>query len=92
MLEKPLSAEIEAVLQGRQTVVNSMADGGKLVPITNDDAGAGYTAQVIAPIIADGEIIGGLILLSREAGAKMSFTDQKVAETTATIVGRQMEQ
>ena len=64
MLEKPLSAEIEAVLQGRQTVVNSMADGGKLVPITNDDAGAGYTAQVIAPIIADGEIIGGLILLS----------------------------
>ena len=57
---------------------------------TNDDAGAGYTAQVIAPIIADGEIIGGLILLSREAGAKMSFTDQKVAETTATIVGRQM--
>ena len=92
MLEKPLSAEIEAVLQGRQTVVNSMADGGKLVPITNDDAGAGYTAQVIAPIIADGEIIGGLILLSREAGAKMSFTDQKVAETTAAIVGRQMEQ
>ena len=63
MLEKPLSAEIEAVLQGRQTVVNSMADGGKLVPITNDDAGAGYTAQVIAPIIADGEIIGGLIPL-----------------------------
>ena len=88
MLEKPLSAEIEAVLQGRQTVVNSMADGGKLVPITNDDAGAGYTAH----IIADGEIIGGLILLSREAGAKMSFTDQKVAETTAAIVGRQMEQ
>ena len=53
-----------------QTVVNSMADGGKLVPITNDDAGAGYTAQVIAPIIADGEIIGGLILLSREAARR----------------------
>ena len=32
------------------------------------------------------------MLLSRETGARMSDIDQKVAETTATIVGRQMEQ
>ena len=31
-------------------------------------------------------------LLSRESGIKMSDTDLKVAETTAGIVGRQMEQ
>ena len=38
------------------------------------------------------QIIGGIILLNRGAGAKMSDIDQKVAEATATIVGRQMEQ
>ena len=38
------------------------------------------------------EIIGGLMLLSREAGASMGEVDQKVAETTTSIIARQMEQ
>jgi len=40
----------------------------------------------------DGEVIGALMLLSRENGVVMTDIDMKVAETTATIVGRQMEQ
>ena len=32
------------------------------------------------------------MLLSREAGMEMTDIDQKVAETTAAIIGRQMEQ
>ena len=51
-----------------------------------------YSAQIVAPILADGEIVGGLILLSRESGLQMTDIDQKVAETTANIIGRQMEQ
>ena len=56
-----------------------------------EDAQA-YTAQVICPIIADGESIGAVVLLSREPAARMGDTELKVAETTASIVGRQMEQ
>ena len=37
-------------------------------------------------------IIGAVLLLSREQGAKMGDTEVKVAETAAGIVGRQMEQ
>ena len=69
-----------------------MSDGSRLIPVTNDDRSDLYTAQLVVPILSDGEIIGGLILLSKESGAKMSDIDQKVAETTAPIVGRQMEQ
>ena len=61
-------------------------------PITTDDKPEQYTAQIVAPILADGEIIGGVILLSKDAGAQMTDIDQKVVETTAAIVGRQMEQ
>ena len=43
-------------------------------------------------ILADGEIIGGLMLLSRDSGASMGEVDQKVAETTTSIIARQMEQ
>jgi AbrB family transcriptional regulator (stage V sporulation protein T) len=80
------------ILQSRQTSVLNSANNAKTVPITQDDRGDQYTAQVIVPILADGEIIGGLMLLSRESGVRMGDIDQKVAETTATIIGRQMEQ
>ena len=47
---------------------------------------------IIVPIIADGEVIGSLMLLSHDVGARMTEIDLKVAETTAGLVGRQMEQ
>ena len=63
-----------------------------MIPVCSDDRPESYTAQIVAPILADGEIIGGLMLLSRESGMSMSDVDRKVAETTANIVGKQMEQ
>lgn len=92
LMERPLSSELDQLLQERQTRIMNMSDGSRLIPVTNDDRSDLYTAQLVVPILSDGEIIGGLILLSKESGAKMSDIDQKVAETTATIVGRQMEQ
>ena len=90
--EKPLSTEIDQILQGRQMTVLNLAVGAKMIPVTNDDRAEAYASQIIAPIIADGEIIGGLMLLSKESGVQMTDIDQKVAETTASIIGRQMEQ
>ena len=92
LMEKPLSSEVDAILQSRQTSIMNLSAGARMIPITGDDNPEQYTAQLVTPILSDGEIIGGLILISRESGAHMTDIDQKVAETTATIVGRQMEQ
>ncbi|HIT68350.1 MAG TPA: stage V sporulation protein T [Candidatus Aphodomonas merdavium] len=89
--DKPISRELEAAIQNRQSVTINKALGGKVFSVTNEEEPA-YTAQVFSPIIADGEAIGGVLLLSREQGVKMGDTELKVAETTAGIVGRQMEQ
>ena len=91
-MEKALSPEVEQIMQGRQIQLLNLSSGARMIPITGDDRADNYSAQVIAPILADGEIIGCLILLSRESGVQMGEVDQKVAETTANIVGRQMEQ
>ena len=91
-VEKSLSPEIDQVLQGRQLVVLNLAVGAKMLPITADDHAESYSAQIVAPILADGEIIGGLILISRDSGVQMTEVDHKVAETTASIIARQMEQ
>lgn len=90
--EKPLSVELEAVMQSRAALKLNASEGAKMLPITADDNENGYTAQVIQPILSDGEVIGALLLLNRENGAYMDDIACKVAETTATIVGRQMEQ
>ena len=91
-IEKGLSQEVDQIMQARQLQMLNLSSGARMVPITSDDRSDLYSSQIIAPIIADGEIIGSLILLSRESGVQMSEVDQKVAETTANIVGRQMEQ
>ena len=90
--DKPISPDLESAIQARQTVSSNRTGGGKIVPVTNEEDVSGYTAQVVSPIIADGEAIGAVLLLSREQGARMGDTEIKVAETAAGIVGRQMEQ
>ena len=91
-IEKGLSTEVDQIMQARHLQVLNLSSGARMIPITSDDRSDNYSAQIIAPILADGEIIGSLILLSRDSGVQMSEIDQKVAETTANIVGRQMEQ
>ena len=91
-VEKALSADVDQILQGRQLAVFNLSEGMRMIPVCADDRAENYSAQIIAPILADGEIVGSLMLLSRESGLQMTNVDQKVAETTANIIGRQMEQ
>lgn len=91
--DKPISHDLETAIAGRQTLALNRTSGGRMMAVTNEeDQGSSYTAQVISPIIADGEAIGAVLLMSRENGARMGDTEMKVAETAAGIVGRQMEQ
>lgn len=90
--DKPISHDLETAIANRQTVAINRQLGGKIVPVTNEEDMSGYTAQVLSPIIADGEAIGAVLLLSKDQSAKMGDTELKVAETAAGIVGRQMEQ
>lgn len=91
-IEKAISPDVERILENRQTAVLNLSAGLRMIPITGDDRSDAYSAQIVVPILADGEIIGGLMLLSRESGTDMTEIDRKVAETTASIVGKQMEQ
>ena len=91
-IEKAISPDVERILENRQTMVLNLSAGLRMIPITGDDRSDAYSAQIVVPILADGEIIGGLMLLSRESGTDMTEIDRKVAENTANIVGKQMEQ
>lgn len=92
-LPRKISRALETAIASRQTVALNQQSGGRMVAVTTEeDQNPNYTAQVISPIIADGEAIGAVLLMSRDNGVKMGDTELKVAETAAGIVGRQMEQ
>ncbi len=91
-VEKAISTDVERIMEDRQLVMLNSAAGDRMIPVTADDTPESYTAQVVAPIIADGEIVGSLMLLNRESGGQFCDADRKVAETTASIIGKQMEQ
>lgn len=62
------------------------------IPITqNDNKEKRFNAQVVYPIIADGDTIGSVILLSKDKNTKMSEVEQKVAQSAANFLGSQME-
>ncbi len=93
LLDKAISEELEQIMKNRDKIQASRADGGKFYPITNDeDENANYTAETIIPIISEGDVIGAVVLLSKEANARMTQMELKVAETAAGFVGKQMEQ
>ena len=59
--------------------------------IQNDNKEKRFNAQVVYPIIADGDTIGTVILLSKDRETKMSEVEQKVAQSAANFLGSQME-
>ena len=48
-------------------------------------------AEVIVPIICEGDAIGSVALFSRDQRTKMGDTELKLAQTAAGFLGRQME-
>lgn len=88
----PISDELEAAIDTRRTVNRSITGGDAMLPITRNEAGhAAYTAELIVPIIAAGDPVGAVMLLSKERSTAFGPTDVKVAETAATFLGKQLE-
>ncbi|MGG7079065.1 stage V sporulation protein T [Clostridium sardiniense] len=90
-IDRKISNELETVMEGRKPVL--LGDGNqKLIPLHSDEDVEGMTSQVVAPIIAEGDAIGAVVILSKQSGEKMGELELKLAETAAAFLGKQMEQ
>ena len=90
-LEQGISEELEKLLEDKENYT-SKENNDVSVPITrNDNKDRKFNSQVVYPIISDGDVIGSVILLSKDSGTKMSEVEQKVVQSAASFLGRQME-
>lgn len=89
-LERKISSELEGIMNDRKPVL--IVDGTKTIPLHNDEDLGVYSNQVIAPIIAEGDAIGAVMIISKTANEKFTELELKLAETAAVFLGKQMEQ
>ena len=90
-LEQNLSKDIEKIMENKE-VYTSKENDDLALPITgNDNKDKRYNSQIVYPILSDGDVVGSVILLSKDATTKMGDTELKVAQSTAGFLGSQME-
>lgn len=92
-LNRPISAAVEKVMESRRPVVINCPKEDPFCAgcLAAENGECNFTAEVIVPIIAEGDPIGAVILVSREPGVKMGELELKLAETAAGFLAKQME-
>lgn len=80
-MRKPLSPEIEKLIEERQTYISNDSNN----PITDDYA---VPHQVVSPIIHGGDLVGAVMLLSEDK--TMGELEQKLCETAADFLAKQL--
>ncbi|MDD4572565.1 MAG: stage V sporulation protein T [Clostridia bacterium] len=90
-IAKPLGNGVEKIMEERRVF---KADGTEALnyQLLQDQSSNNFTGLVVAPIIAQGDPIGAVILCSREENPSMGQAEEKVALTAASFLAKQMEQ
>lgn len=88
-MEKHISTALEKVISQR-TIINAARNESGFIPILEEDDESMYSHQLIAPIISEGDVLGAVLLLSNDK--KMGEVEDKLAQTAAGFLGKQMEQ
>lgn len=89
LLQKNISKQLEHAINERETIVAAREEK-QFVQIASEEV-EGVTAQVITPIICEGDAIGAVVLLGREPRLKFGEMEVKLVSTAAGFLGRQME-
>ncbi len=89
-INKPIGTALEKLIQNRETVLAHTGEKA-FIDITEQTMEE-FKGQVICPIIAEGDSIGAVIILSRDKDEKIGETEKKLAVSAAGFLGKQMEQ
>ena len=85
LLNKRIGEKVEKVMSERKVLV--FTEPFSLI----DEDGISYPSAVIAPILSDGDVIGTVILASGDPAIAMGQLEQKMVETAANFLSKQIE-
>ncbi len=92
-LNKQIGDAVEKVMEERKSIlVNQPGQKENCQICAGEEDVSKYSAGVIAPIIAEGDPIGAVIIVSKEGNTKFGDMELKLVETAASFLAKQMEQ
>lgn len=86
--EKHIGKMVETSMDERRTILETNQGEYEICR----DMLEAYSSYCISPIVAGGDPIGAVILLSKDEAQKMGDLEVKLAETAAGFLAKQMEQ
>ena len=87
LMDKPNSQDLENLMEQRTNYRYQAGD----VPIRASEGMDKYHLGVAAPILSQGDLMGCVMLLLQDSDAPLPEADQKLAQTIAGFLGKQME-
>lgn len=87
LLEKRSTQELEQLMESRR--IYRWQAGESKLRVT--DSAERYHVGVAAPILAEGDLMGEVLLLLEENDQPLGESEQKLVQTVAGFLGRQME-
>ena len=87
LMDKPNSRELDKIMEGRKSY-RYQSGQTRLRATEGSDK---YHLGVAAPILSQGDLMGCVMLLMNEGDSPLAEEDQRLAQTVAGFLGRQME-
>jgi len=87
-LDKSIGSLLENCMENRKIVLESASGSYEVLRDVNETLGS----IVAAPIVAGGDPIGTVVLLSKDESVSMGELESKMVETAAGFLAKQMEQ
>ena len=87
LMDKPNSQELDKLMQQRKNYRYMPGDAMLRV----SEGSEKYHLGVAAPILSQGDLMGCVMLLMGEEAKNMAESDQRLAQTVAGFLGKQME-
>lgn len=89
MLGKTISKKLDETIEQRAPVLATKNEK-KYVALTEEEDEA-FESQMISPIICEGDAIGSVAILCRDPRSRLGEVEQKLANSAAGFLGKQME-
>ena len=87
LMDKPNSPELDKLMEQRTHYRYNPGDP----PVSPTDSNDKYRLGVASPILSQGDLMGCVMLLMNDESAPVTDGDQKLAQTIAGFLGKQME-
>ena len=90
LVNKAVGRQLDEKVHNRESLMASRGDRN-FVSVC-DEGSDEYQHEAIVPILCEGDIIGSVVLLENDNKSRMGEVEQKLLQSAATFLGRQMEQ